>query len=393
MLTKHFHGKEGWETRAKMWIEHNQRLLGEHTILRVFGETGDWSGHQMFGSEPKDEGIWNLDELRDLAKRGIRIRRLTPLNRKVIDWLCRMSHETGIAFEYVVDATLKHTEGLVTGTTDHAIRQTALYFRELIDGKDAPYPNATIVFEARNEWNAHNKTKTKINQVNMWAQRMYRWAKGDDRKVQFRSPGDDWVPEQWPEGHIIVDKSTGNGANVGPEPGNFKMSLEHPDRDRPQWWTLPPTFEQLVTDARGVPFGYNESILYCDEEDWTRVRSWYGARGWTTDLDHYLMWLDNCKDSVRYFIIHDEKGMQCDTHWPRGATRLETELGDYPPPPPPPPPRVSYAKVVRMAYLDILGRLPDPGGLDFYDRALEAGMTEAEMRERMMRSEEFKKKN
>jgi hypothetical protein len=362
MLTKHFNGRPGWETKAKQWIELNQRLLGEHVVLRVFGETGGWTTHPMFGSEPKDEGIWNLKELRQLAKDGVRIRRLTPLNRKVIEWLVRESHNTGVAFEYVVDATLKHTEGLVTATTDHAIRQTAVYFRELIDGPDAPYHNAAILFEARNEWNAHNKMRTKLSDVNMWAQRMYRWAKGDDRKIRFKSPGKDWIAEQWPEGHMIVDGTVDNGVNVGLSAGLFKMSLEHPDRDRPKWWELPPTYEQLKADARGAPFGYNESILYGDQEDKERLRAWYGARGWTVDLPHYMDWYNTCKNKVRYFIIHDEKGMQCDTHWPRAVTRLEAELGDYIPPPPPPPPEPNYRPLFYSMYRDYLKRERNPDG-------------------------------
>lgn len=419
MLSKYFAGMDGqkWLVMSERWVEHNQELLGEDVILRVLGETkGGWNkGHPMFGTEPVDAGIWDLEDLRKRSAEGRRIEELTELNKKVIGWLMKTSHETGVAFEYVVDATLKHTPGLGTADnewlrtsiTNHAIRQTCAYMRELWLKK---YPKVKIIVEARNEWTAHNKMKTKLNQVNMWANRMYRWEREHDgdteHKLRFKSPGSDWHCRQWPEGYIVVDRSVGNDVHVGTEPGEFQMGLRHPDRDG-KWWELPDSMEQDRGDCNGAPLGFNESILCADEEDEDRLKSWYGG-GYTTRLNKYLRWMESCKQAIDYYIIHDEKGMQCDVDWPRKETRLEAELrGSSPPPSPPEPPgptppappplpapdEIDYSRVIGLAYRQILGRAPDTVGLRNYNQRMRGGLTEASLREILIRSVEFKHKN
>ena len=53
----------------------------------------------------------------------------------------------------------------------------------------------------------------------------------------------------------------------------------------------------------------------------------------------------------------------------------------------------NFTNVISLAYLRILGRPPDPGGLDNFNRAMNAGMTEAMMREALLRSPEYAQKN
>jgi hypothetical protein len=48
-----------------------------------------------------------------------------------------------------------------------------------------------------------------------------------------------------------------------------------------------------------------------------------------------------------------------------------------------------FAPIIREAYRDILGREPDPGGMAHYDGLLNAGMSEAALRETLVRSPEF----
>jgi hypothetical protein len=403
MLSMYYAGLgDRWFDKSARWIEHNQRLFGQDVILRVFGETGEWRGHPMFGSPPYDAGIWNIEDLQARSAEGIRIKHLTSLNEKVIERLMRFSQETGCAFEYVVDATLKHTPGnetagndwLKTSITDHAIRQTCEYMRGLM----GRYPRAKIIVEARNEWRAHNKMRTKLGQVNMWAERMYRWERHDgELRLALRSPGPDWSCRQWPEGYIVVD-GTNDGVNVGPEPGRFKMGLTHPDRDPTdrKWWEIPTDIRQLRDDCRGVPLGFNESKLYVDAADSDRADQWYRGKSYTTKLNRYLDWFNAAVDQVDYFIIHDEKGMQCDPDWPRPMTALEEEFGGYNPPTPPLPPEPAlpdFRPIINQAYQDILNRNGDQGGLDHKNRKMQDGMTEADMREEMLRSEGYLKKN
>ena len=52
-----------------------------------------------------------------------------------------------------------------------------------------------------------------------------------------------------------------------------------------------------------------------------------------------------------------------------------------------------FSRVIHLAYMRILGRPPDPGGLENYDRLMNSGMTEAQMRESLLRSQEYADKH
>jgi hypothetical protein len=48
-----------------------------------------------------------------------------------------------------------------------------------------------------------------------------------------------------------------------------------------------------------------------------------------------------------------------------------------------------FTRIINLAYERILGRPPDPGGLQSYNEAMNAGLTEAAMRESLLRSSEY----
>jgi hypothetical protein len=52
-----------------------------------------------------------------------------------------------------------------------------------------------------------------------------------------------------------------------------------------------------------------------------------------------------------------------------------------------------FTRVIDLAYQRILGRPADPGGLQAYNRAMNSGLTEAQMRESLLRSPEYADKN
>ena len=52
-----------------------------------------------------------------------------------------------------------------------------------------------------------------------------------------------------------------------------------------------------------------------------------------------------------------------------------------------------FSRIINMAYMRILGRPADPGGLEGYDRSMNQGMTEAMMRESLLRSPEYAMNN
>lgn len=52
-----------------------------------------------------------------------------------------------------------------------------------------------------------------------------------------------------------------------------------------------------------------------------------------------------------------------------------------------------FSPVITLAYMRILGRPPDAGGLESYNQAMNSGLTEAQMRESLLRSNEYAIKN
>jgi len=52
-----------------------------------------------------------------------------------------------------------------------------------------------------------------------------------------------------------------------------------------------------------------------------------------------------------------------------------------------------FGRIINLAYMRILGRPADPGGQESYDRLMNQGMTEAMMRESLLRSPEYAANN
>jgi hypothetical protein len=52
-----------------------------------------------------------------------------------------------------------------------------------------------------------------------------------------------------------------------------------------------------------------------------------------------------------------------------------------------------FSRVIRDAYVELLGREPDPGGLFFYNGRMRSGLSEASLREALLRSEEYRSKH
>ncbi len=52
-----------------------------------------------------------------------------------------------------------------------------------------------------------------------------------------------------------------------------------------------------------------------------------------------------------------------------------------------------FSPVITQAYIRILGRPPDAGGLESYNQAMNSGLTEAQMRESLLRSNEYATNN
>ena len=53
----------------------------------------------------------------------------------------------------------------------------------------------------------------------------------------------------------------------------------------------------------------------------------------------------------------------------------------------------NFSRVISLAYMRLLERPPDPGGLASYNDAMNQGMSEATMREALIRSPGYAQKN
>jgi hypothetical protein len=53
----------------------------------------------------------------------------------------------------------------------------------------------------------------------------------------------------------------------------------------------------------------------------------------------------------------------------------------------------NFGGIITLAYMRILNRPPDPGGLESYNRLMNQGLTEAQMREALLRSPEYAQNN
>lgn len=389
---------------AEGWIGHCQGIFDrEDVVMVVFNEEDGWSPCPgdpppcMFGQELRDQGIWNLPQLRELAERGARVRpeHVTSLNKQVIEFAFKMSHETGCIFDWCIDATLKGEPKINVGSIDHIIRQTA----SLMRGFQEKYPNAAFLLRARNEWDTHREFPVSLDNVNMWAKRMYRWKKGTETRQSFSSPGLGWEAEQWPEAFFIVDHGGRNSFDydVGPEPSKYKLGNIHIERrsGSVDWRRPVETVPQLRIDSRGQPIGANETMYAISKEGtlhWYRNKSGYNVVYEDKGLRDQMIFYQNNVPLFDYLAVHDDIGKKADATWSPGG-KFEAALAEFYGGRIVVPRQRRYARIIEPAYQEILGRDADEGGLDAYNAGIKAGLTEAGMRDSLMRSEEYERKN
>ena len=401
---------------AQQWVEHNQEIFDrEEVVLVVFNEEAGWSPCPgtppscMFGQEPRDQGMWNLTQLQKLASRNQRVKRehFSAMNLKTIEFMFEVSHKTGCIFEWCIDATLKSETGINVGTIDHIIRQTARWCREL-QGK---YPKAAVIIRTRNEWKAHQGHPVTLANVNAWATRFYRWKRNGDTRVAFKSPGPGWLPEQWPEAMLMVDRGGGNhfDYDVGGEPGKYKFGNIHIARKGEPWdWRGPvPQVDQLRTDCRGQPLTSDENMY---------AVSMRGTLGWYRNINgrnpvfeskglaDQMLFYENNVPLFDYFIVHDDIGKKADASWNKNS-KFEGALAEFfggQVVEPPPVENFRYARQIQDDWNLILGH--SLGNMDvmrrrneqyriFYEEGGTSGLSKTQHQDQLMRSAEFKKKN
>ena len=363
-----------WEEQVNRWFER-VASLGLHGV-RVFGETTDWgrSDHMFFnGDRATSDLMWDYDELRA----GSRPRDLTTHNQVMLLKLHDLLQKHGLIAEYVIDATLKHTPGVGWDVIGHCIRQTMAFFRE--------QEFSNILVELHNEWDAHSQGSWLASEYDRQG------ALGELNRQLNRVRR----AEQWPD--AVFGVSHGGRNDIEYDVVSDKQYVAyHPERQGD--WHLT---TNLGREYRGLnPVYYNESKHFIDPMDWdgTIGAGWFRPQSSTRDIGRYWRFFTESYDNGISFCFHHLQGMYSDASLPLNT--LEHRIADAfgpgaPPLPTPPPalPMVDYSRIIEPAYQQILGRQPDPGGREHYNRRINEDMTEAEFREELLRSEEYEAKN
>lgn len=168
----------------------------------------------------------------------------------------------------------------------------------------------------------------------------------------------------------------------------------HPKRDG-EWWK---TGAELHDKFGRHLVLLDESMLYitpADRAEWVpKIPKWAGLG--SSDLGHYMEMHADFWDHGLYSCFHDFESMGAGWHGGYRTSDLDGAISDAlggVAPPPPPPENQMFERIIVLAYEQILGRLPDEGGLAHYNSEMKSGMSEAGMREDLLRSEEYAAKN
>lgn len=197
-------------------------------------------------------------------------------------------------------------------------------------------------------------------------------------------------------------------SHVGVE--GFAGPGPHPPRDKAKdrfghWWVWYEMGEPIRDAWPGELVDANESQLgmtQAQRDAWIPlVPKWAGLG--TTDMERWMTMHDDFVSHDIYTTFHTMRGM--DGFWPEteqtiveaSIRELTSAGGGHPPEEVERP----YGQYVARAYLENLGRKPDPGGWDAYNTALELhyfgdlsqGLSVAEMEEAMRASDEYKRKH
>lgn len=147
----------------------------------------------------------------------------------------------------------------------------------------------------------------------------------------------------------------------------------------------------------------NESQLGMTQEQrdfWVPMIPKWGGLG-STDMRKWARMHENFVENDCYTTFHNFRGM--DASWPVTPETVVEETiravtgGGGVTLPPEPTEKFRYRIPIELAFEELLERHVDPGGLKSYSEAMTGGihgqLSEAEMREAIIRDDEFKRKN
>lgn len=182
----------GGMNRCLEWIEFNQKL--GFNLLKIHGEGMEPQG--MYTQSPRYKP-WPRQQMLN----GNRVED-RQVDKAMLRTVHRLSHETGIAFEFTIDCTMKYISGLSSGMIGHVVSRTidaSRFCRE-------EYPKAKIIFNLHDGFNIG---VVKIEKLKQQSKRVRRWRlKGNwnQTKYSFTSPGPRWKMEQDAAAVIMVSE-------------------------------------------------------------------------------------------------------------------------------------------------------------------------------------------
>lgn len=341
--------------RVKRWLERCKGLGFDG--IRVFGEADIWDGLYYFRHSTREQ-VWP----RRVTGSALVV---SDANKRMVESLVGLLEKADMIAEYCVIATLKggwtEDDAFGVGFVGHALRATSEYLAE------NRFTN--LLPEAINEFDAHN-----FEWGNEIANFARRWRTRDyPGSLLGISMGGQWSIE-YPVG----------GA------GGYSHVNVHPDRHG-TWWVIPEEAKRRL-NKYGVPVYLNELIHHMTQEQWDRwvpiIPKWGGLS--TTNVPNYIDFLTGIQEQGWSFCVHDLTGQESDPDWP--VTDLERAFAEEFGGSVNPPKHFAYRHIIEKAYREILLREPDPAGLEGYNVAMKFGATEADVREALIRSAEFKER-
>jgi hypothetical protein len=378
---------------------------------RVFGETTYW--HDRDDNPNNDHKFFNVDRSTSLRMwnygqlvRRIHPDRLTVHNQKLILKLIELARKHDFKIEFCTDATLKHSPGVGWDVIGHCIRQTSHFFNRIHsadwDPKTMGHPtdakitaevramfenvkgpiNHLIDEETHNEFDAHSREAWEIDGMDSAAAL---------REVNMQLSRHDRESD-WPAGTIGVSHGGRDTIEYAVGPKGADTVKVHPSRSG-DWSRVGDRFKHL--ERYGAHVYMNETKHFIDPSMWWTVeQGWFRPGSSTTDVDRILKFEFDCLSNGYSFCRHGLVDM-ANGVWIRGETIEPMELdareiatGSFPPP----PKKYKHTHIIALAYQQVLGRAADEGGIKNYDDLLSRGMSEADMRNDLMRSEEFDNK-
>ena len=364
----------GNRNAARDWLDRIQEQGFDGP--RVFGENQDWSGGPFYGLEqftPRAQafpesysGAFSKLPLVSGYKEAVR-QLIEDLNAR---------HMVG---EFCCIATVK---GRDTEWTEHGLNRFAQMFRELLGSQN----NSPLIFETVNEVDAHSKVDS-----SQWPNLGLRWRRVGTDEAHHNFPGS------------VVGISAGGKWEPGFDDLSYTHRNIHPPRGE-KWYlgrdkveSITVTIETLKNKngANSRPLAFNETVHYMTPEQWDywvpRIPKWAGLS--TMDNNKLARWTDDVLKAGVSVCAHDLIGQMTDPYAP--ISRMEEDWAEIlggSVAPPEPEPHFAYGHIVEKAYQDVLLREVDPSGLESWNGFLANGGTEAQLREILMRSPEFKER-